>query len=279
MIAGPTPAEIVFVPAKTAGVCTWSRPRRFDFFDTLVAAPIADSEILNLAHYGPIAVRMEEGGLEVVLLLHSAFTTASLVSNQGRWVPPYAPMSLRCLPFRGSGLVDDMEFAPGLCDLDAEQHPFTNEKGGPDPAYAYVLQMLQRLSQGGARLSQAAKMLLAADLLAPLHQLESHPDLSLFVPDPERFARLSAIRAAALTIDANMPLELASAALFSQRWLKKGSIQSVAKSADELPVTERAAPTRPTYHDDLDRSFVMDDSSLFSIDAFLKAVDGNNGGA
>jgi SapC len=273
------PSDIVFIPAGAVETGAWSRPNRFDFFDALLATPIADSELLHLSHYGPIAIRMDDTGPEVVMLLHSGFSTASLLSRQARWVPPYAPMALRSLPFRGTGFDGDLEFAPSLCEPAAEQHSFMDESGEPSPAFAYVVKMLQSLTRGRARLSQAAKALLAADLLAPLNPLDSHPHVSLFVPQAERLARLSGVQAAALTTDSNLPLELAAASLFSQRWLRKGCVQETPLSQDAPAVNPRHTAAPPSFHEDLDQPLLMDDSTLFSIEAYLGALGNSNGGA
>jgi hypothetical protein len=269
----PAPAILSdFVPVTQAGLRQWSRPQSLTFLDALAVAPLGDTEILHLAHYAPVAILLSDYGPEVALILHSELCTSQLVGSDGRWRPPYAPMAIRCLPFRNSLLESEPEFAPSLCDPSGEQHRFTEADGTPTKAFGYVMEMLQRLARGRIRLGNAARALIAADVLVPLHPIESRPDHSLLVVNAERLAELSGVRAGALTSDANLPYELAAASIFSQRWLAKDAIQDIPTVKEAIRPPSTLVERDRELTDRFDDPLLMDDSSLFSIEDFLKAV-------
>lgn len=269
------PLSLDFVPLDPTRHHAWSRPARFGFFEALAVAPIGDTELLHLSHYAPVAVRLGLHGPEVVLVLHPGLIKAELLNGEKHWVPPYAPMALRSLPFRSGEPGAPPHFAPSLCDPEAEALEFHGADNRPTREFAYVLEMLQRLERGGARLAQAARLLLAADCLVPLVALADHPGLQLLVVSEERLRGLAGARAAALTADANLPFELAGASLFSQRWLANGALQDVTPAATRPP-SPRAGNSDYGMTDTLDEPLLMDDSSLFSIEDFLVSVRSDN---
>ncbi len=265
-----------FRPIHQSSLRHWSRPSRFTFFDELAVAPIGDTELLHLSHYAPIAIRLGPSGPGVVVVLHSAFNTAKVLSAESKWLPPYAPMALRCLPFRVTGFDSEPEFAESLCMESDEHHAFVDPDGEPSKEFAYVIELLQRLAKGGVRLSNAAKLLLAADCLTPLYPLDSQPDTQLLVVSEERLRSLSGPRAGSLTADSNLPFELAAASIFSQRWLARGSIQEQPAVQDAPRIEPQAKYMEYGANDSLDEPLLMDDSGLFSIDDFLGAVSTDN---
>lgn len=262
------PAMIEFTPLAQADLVAWSRPSQLSCFDQLLYAPIADTELLHVSHYAPVAIRYGAGP-DVVLLLHSNLQNAPLLSPDRRWLPPYAPMAIRALPFRGGPEPGEPEVAIALARAGEARFVLRDADGKAGPEFANVLDLLQRLARGSTRLANAAKLLIAADVLVPLYAPDSHPDETLMTLSPERLRALSPRRCASLTADTNLGLELAGAMLFSQRWLSKGVIQ-------DLPAPEPPPAPRETYstysrNDALDQPLLMDDSSLFSIDEFLKS--------
>lgn len=217
-------AGMQFRAMAEAGVKQWRRPHRLDFLDRLPTAPIADSEILHLAHYGPIVVVPGPDGPRVALLLDPALSRSDPIGKDGRWRLPYCPMALRCLPFWPGRALTDIEIAidlatdqpdPGLSIYDAT--------GQPSKAFTAVVTLIERLQLGMRRLSEAAKMLQAADVLAPLvidrSPTEPHSDTGYLTVSPGHLAALTPSRAAALSMDRCLPLELATACLFSARLL------------------------------------------------------------
>ena len=267
----PADAGIQFVRVTDAGCTTWSRPGRFTFLDTLVIAPVADSELLHLAHYAPIAILFGKGGPEVVLILHSSLRNSALTNAEGRWNPPYAPIAIRCLPFRNAVSGDEPEFAPDLCDPAGEHFRFVAPDGKPTAEFSQMLELLQRLGRGRIRTGNAAKLLLAADVLVPIQPLAENPELELATVSSEKLHQLSTKRAASLTADMNIAFELAAALVFSQRWLPPNSI---VEPAPEIREEVRPPQAAGNYlpDDGMNEPVLMDDSSLFSIDDFLKSL-------
>ncbi|AMJ61172.1 SapC family protein [Bosea sp. PAMC 26642] len=269
--------DIQFLSLEEAALANWLRPVRFDFLDSLIIIPLGDTEILHLSHYMPIAVALMPVGPRVVGLVHSALLTGALVTPEWRWRAPYVPMALRCLPFRRPFENDheSVEIAPSLA-LDASGDKgfgFWDAPGKPLPEFDAILMMLDRLGRGVRRLSNTARMLLAADVLTPLSVTPSEQISALLVASRERLLALPPVRAAALTADSCAGYELATASIFSQRWLVKGIIQ------DEpmVPASPYQTPLEPAHEVGLrtgiDQPIQMDDSALFSIEAFLGTTD------
>lgn len=214
-----------FRSVSEAGVVRWSRPRRLDFFDRLPTAPVADSELLHVSHYCPVVVLAGPDGPRVALLLDPALSRSDPIGKDGRWRLPYCPMALRCLPFWPGSNPSDVEIALDI----ALQHPeagmpLHDEAGVPSDAFAAVVSLIERLSAGMERLSAAATLLVAGDLLVPL-TIEGADgaapvETGYLTVDPDRLAAMTALRAASFSADHCLPIELATACLFSQRLLR-----------------------------------------------------------
>jgi hypothetical protein len=271
-------AGIQFLPLEEAALTSWLRPAQFDFLDSLILVPLGDTEILHLSHYMPIAVALMPEGPRVVGLVHSALLTGALVTPEWRWRAPYVPMALRCLPFRRSFENDQepVEIAPSLAmDASGEKgFGFWDGPAKPLPEFDAILLMLDRLGRGVRRLSNTARMLLAAEVLTPLSVTPSEQISALLVASRERLLSLPPMRAAALTADSCSGFELATASIFSQRWLVKGII----RDEPTAPASSYQAAMEPLHEvglqSGIDQPIEMDDSALFSFEAFLGATDG-----
>jgi SapC len=265
----------IFVPVKHAGLRAWSRPERFPFFATLGHVPIADTELLHMSHYSPIAIAIDQAGPQVVAIVHPQFLKTNPLDTEGRWLPRYAPMALRCLPFRLSRNGGDPEIAPSMMGGGATQFPLPSASGPPERDYAQAIEMLERIARGGTRLAHAAKLLIAADVLSPLLPLPGRPDELILMANGARLAAMAPNKAAALTADSNLAFELAAASLFSLRLLNPDMID---EESDPAPAPERSfvsEPRQATVDIDamIEQPFVMDSSALFSIETFLAASE------
>lgn len=268
--------DLRFTPLDEAGLRSWCRPARFDWLDRLGTLPIADTELLNLSHHCPIAIQTLPTGPSVVCVVDSELLRVSRVNRHGRWTAPYAPLALRSLPFRMREERGDIgiEVALDLARVGDVNEPalsFQGEDSTPSPEFAHVLTMLERLRQGAARLTDAAKLLVAADVLVPV--AASGRNVAgpvLEVVSGERLGALSDRRAAALTADDCLALDLAAASLFSQHWL-------AAEFLTERPAGTRGGmtaargeggPPHPLT-EAIGGPVCMDDSPLFSIDDYV----------
>ncbi|MCZ0733218.1 SapC family protein [Phreatobacter sp. AB_2022a] len=275
--AAPAPAGgLAFVPLRQAGLSHWNRLVSFGWLDTVGVLPIADTEFMALAHFCPLAVEMHAGGPRLVVVMHSGMVVHRLVGPDGRWRPPYAPLALRSLPFRnGAALAQNaIEICPDLAGQGTDpalRQVIFGEKGKPSPSYATILGMLDRLARSAPRLRNAVKVLMAADLLAPLATPADATFGALHSISQDALLALSEHRLMALTSDACCPLELAAAICFSRRWLTRDSL------AAEAPLAANLAGIRPVPFDHgpaspLDLSVGLDDSALFSFDDFVRST-------
>ncbi|MBN8939833.1 MAG: SapC family protein [Rhizobiales bacterium] len=272
--AASKPAAFRFVPVKEAGLSGWSRLEAFPWLDQVGVLPLADTEFMALSHFCPLAIEMHEQGPRPVAIVHARFVCHRLLSEDFRWRPPYAPLALRSLPFwNGAAMAAEaIEICPDLAQATADpksRQAMFGQKGKPTQSYAAITSMLDRIARSHGKLRNAAKVLLAADLLAPLADLGGGALQALHTIDPEAMSALSPGRLMGLTADSCCPLELATAITFSRRWLAKDAL----RSADGQFPTMAGARQRAQEHavvEPLDQLFGLDDSPLFSFDDFLR---------
>lgn len=255
-----------FLPLDDSAVTRWRRPARLDFLHRLRLAPIADSELLHLSHYCPVAITLGDGGPRVGILLDPAMLRASPVGADGRWRHPYAPIALRNLPFRPGRRRAEIEIAPELLD-DGDGHALRDDAGQPTEQFAKIAIWIERLRQGMRRLGEAAKLLVAAGVLAPLAiagpDAPRPAETGFWTIDPHAFDALPAERAAALSADGCLPLDLAAACLFSRRLLARSiSILTTDAATPRAP----AVRTPDDFVEPLDLHVRLDSSPLFSVD-------------
>lgn len=231
--------------------------------------PIADTELLHLSHYVPIGVALAEKGPQVVALTHPFWCPKGPFDAQGRWVAGYVPMALRSFPFRFGPADGAVEVAPDLAVSGEGEFALTGEDGAHAPEFALALDLLARVSRGAARLAEAAKTLLLADLLVPLQPVHDGLGQDVHVVNHDSLLALGPDKAAALTVMSNQAFDLATASLFSQRWL---DMKKIDKVVTPQPLQSgMLEPALATIDDAVERLMVMDESELFSFEAFLAA--------
>jgi hypothetical protein len=264
-----------FVGLPDSGVDRWGPPKSFGFLRQVPWLPIADSELLHLSHFCPIGIALGETGPSVVALMHAFWHPKSSLDARGGWAAPYMPMALRGLPFRLGVAANDVEIAPELIAPGEAAFALYDEGGAPGPEFAQALDLLVRLRRGALRLAEAAKALLLADVLVPLQPLREGGHDDVWVVSREAVLNLPPRKAAALTVISNLGFELAGAILFSQRWLDRTRIESGTARDRSDDVT--LIPIVPGIEDTVERLMVMDESELFSFEAFLAAESGTDG--
>jgi hypothetical protein len=269
-------APLRFLPMADARLERWTRPRRFDFLDQMPTVPIADTEVLHLSHYCPVVISLSEEGPRVAILLDPALAQPSQIGRDGRWNAPYTPMALRSLPFRPGARRTEIEIA---VELAAERHErgfaLRDTSGKPTHEFAVVLTLVDRLHQGMRCLCEAAKLLVAADILTNVLVTEpgsvTPAETQFLTVSPQRFAELPASRAAALSIDRCLPLDLLTACLHSQRLLSpRISLREVA--AGDMGQSPSVVSGGPELVEQLDLHVRLDDSPLFSFERLQQAA-------
>jgi hypothetical protein len=263
--------ELTFISLKDYQGSAWFKPAEFFWLDRLGVLPIADSEFMALAHFCPIAIEMHETGPRPVAVLHSQLIGHRLISDEGRWRPPYAPLALRSMPFRvGTALTPDaVDICPEIAETGADaklRQAMFGHKGGPTQPYATILSMLHRLQKSAVRLRNATKVLLAMDILRPLTNVPPGPFGPLYTIGLDSMLALQPSRIMALTADACCPLELATTIAFSRRWLVPDAVKG-----DGRPFSSSRSGVRQKLYDHhivdpLDEPFGLDESPLFNFD-------------
>jgi hypothetical protein len=286
---GRPPVSFEWLPAERQG--SWRAPLRIRFADEICAVPLADTELLNLAHYLPIGIELRPEGPLVVALLHSAAVRTSPFNEQGTWRWPYQPMALRTLPFRterGSGNEISLEILSGMDRADlGPPLAYKADDGSDTEEFAAILKLLARIKAGSGRLAAAAERLIAADLLTPLAAVNGFVEQpfanDILVCDPGRLAALTPLRAATLAGENFSTLDLAIASHFSQRLLSDKFVRTAHRAGvgaailhDQAMYGDATFDPAPEPIIGIDPGAGLDTSILFSIDDYLHATAGES---
>jgi hypothetical protein len=264
---------LTFEPVVTSGMRQWRRPLRFLWLEQVGALPVADTELLNLAHHCPIVIHADGGAPTVVCLLRSDLLRAPRIGRDGRWLLQYQPLALRTLPFRTRTVAGEriVEVSRDLAESPEGAEPLDmfDPSDQPTRDYGTLLSLLDVMARGRERLADAARLLIAADIVVPLEGYAG--DNGLMVVNSELLLQLAGPRAAALTADGCMAFDLAAACLFSQRWLAEGVIgRQRPLEAETVPIA-RESVLDYGLRGALDQPLALDESALFSFEAFVAA--------
>ncbi len=257
----------------------WPQTQRVDRFGRMGLMPVAEREILNLSHHAPLAVALGVGAPHVVALIDPDLLSTPCIDGQGRWLPSYQPLALRCLPFYLADPAGERPRRALLEDLsdpaDAKIRRYRDAGGALSPAYRRAIDGLEQLAAGARRLRQAAEALLAADLLEPLRfeggAGQHFASASLMAADPARFIALNPLRTRLLAREGMLALDLMTASYFSLRLLRPGTRRR--DRPTPAPRADSGLSLDPGL-EPLDLAGVdvaLDDSALFSVEAFLAA--------
>ncbi|MCZ8375769.1 MAG: SapC family protein [Beijerinckiaceae bacterium] len=267
-----------FVAVDSLEAPAWTPLSDYSGVQPIDVVPLADTELLNAAHYALLGVHVSRAYPAepiVALLLHPDLTRAAPLDAGGKWVAPYTPLALRLLPFsparNGSMLFCEAFAGPPETSTQRVKDP----GGAHTPEFRNVVELGRLLAQGARRLSDAARVLLAADLLLPLEPLDSHPGERFLVINANALGALSPSRAAGLTTMGMLPLDLAAASLFSLRYRKRRIVQEPAAAQAPLDILARNPQDRlgSPLPDNLTQIYELDSSMLFSLDSFASPKD------
>ncbi len=256
-------------------------PEGYDFAAAAGWLPLNDTEFHLTAHHLPLSVRILAGAPRLGFLIARDYPATPAVDEAGRWRAGYMPIALRTFPFAlaaapGARPIDEIEVVPegahlfGAAGVPVCLDPAAGTLG---PELNAIRNTLLMMRVGGQRLSRALDLLRIAGLLAPLRGLrdELAPDLTV---DPERFAALDADHVAALAAESFLPLDLATALLFSRRHLQPdrlplpGSAREARHAGAAAPADAILVPPRAEAMDLVLASlealdFALDASDLF----------------
>ncbi|WAJ27468.1 SapC family protein [Antarcticirhabdus aurantiaca] len=257
-------------------------PEGYDFAAAAGWLPLNDTEFHLTAHHLPLSVRILAGAPRLGFLIARDYPAMPPVDEAGRWRAGYMPIALRTFPFAlaaaapGARPIDEIEVAPeGAHLLGAAGVPVCLDPaaGTLGPELNAIRNTLLMMRGGGQRLSRALDLLRIAGLLAPLRGLRDEAAADLTV-DPERFAALDADHVAALAAESFLPLDLATALLFSRRHLQPdrlplpGSAREAQHAGVATPAEAILVPPRAEAMDLVLASlealdFALDASDLF----------------
>jgi hypothetical protein len=255
-------------------------PENYGFAVAAGWLPLNDTEFHLTAHHLPLSVRMVAGAPRLGFLAAAGFPAAPPVDEAGRWRAGYMPIALRTFPFAlapaapGARPIDEIEVVAGGARLLGAAGVAVS----PDPAAGtlgpelnVIRNTLLMMRGGGQRLSRALDLLRAAGLLAPLRDLRDGPAADLTL-DPERFAALDAGHVAALAAESFLPLDLATALLFSRRHLQPDRLP-LPGSARPAPSAGAAAPAEAILVPPRAEAMDLVLASLEALDFALDASD------
>ncbi len=253
----------------------WQGPTSFEFLETVGFAPVSGTELLNLSHHLPVLVSLNDAGASVVAALTSSWLRQPLVGEGGRWLRPYMPLALRCLPFRLE--VSDNEKPERSAILltealgaapDGEGHPLLDDADALSSQATEIAATLIRAHTSEQQLAAAAELLVLADLLTPVDGPAGKEEGVLYTADVSRMPSLSGQRASVLVRDGFMPMHLLIALLFSRRLLSPNiQVRERQAHAREASSTERTMEDF-AFASLAPLNFALDDSDLVPVDLF-----------
>lgn len=262
-----------FRPVRSGEALFWRRPVNFSFLEDVRWAPVAESELLNLSHHLPLAVRVLPGGVSVRAGVDTTLLRQPLIDEAGRWLRPYMPISLRSLPFRLSvppgGEVERsrLMIAEAIGSADAETG---DPIFGPDRKLAEkageISSTLVRAHLSAQKLDEAAELLLLSDILAPVETDDGDGGDTLTV-DLTRLPAFSGHRAASLVRHGFLPMHLLFSLVFSRRLL---SPRLQIRQRDYGPAAAVHEKTLEDFNfaNLAPMNFALDDSDLVPVDLF-----------
>lgn len=246
-------------------------PEHFGFAAQLAWVPVNDTEFHLTAHHLPLAVRTLGGVPRLGALVHPAFLQRPAVDAEGRWRGGYLPLSLRTYPFllsnrTGGRPIDEIDVVAEAGLVGPWGMPVSSDPaaGTLSPELAAIRNTLTMTRAGALRLSGALDLLRISNVLVPLRDPRGQEAADCTV-DAARLGALDAGAVAALASRSFLPLDLASAILFSRRHLHP----------ERLPAPERrpAAAPVPAEEGSVARGDPMDivlanlESMNFALDA------------
>jgi len=260
---------IRYVRLQLDAATRWRRRESFACVSQLGQLALSDSELLVSSHHLPIAIDSGDDRLQVVAITSPQFQRTPLVDADGQWRRGYAPIALRCLPFRlGVEGGDTLEIATNLQGHATAEAPVLDDKGELAAEIKQAVALLRRLEAGKRRLQMAAEKLLIADVLAPFQVMRAPGGASvrsrILTVDRNKLAALSPRRISHIARDDFLPIDLVAACLFSQRLVPAPISVATEPGA---AASEPDQPPRIQFN----ANTQLDDSELFSFDAFVRA--------
>lgn len=267
------------LPLASFAAQRFAAPRDFRLATRGGWVGVNDTEYLLTAHHLPLVVRLENGEPVLCALVAASDLPKPAMDPDGRWLLGYLPIALRTYPFVLSG----REAARPLDELDILPHPGVigaqgvaicadAATGQLGPELTAIRNTLHMTRKGKARLTRALDLLRIAGILVPLAGEGGEPREDWTV-DPAAFMALGNAAAASLVHQSFLPLDLASAILFSRRHLRP---ERLPKPEPRTELTARAPAAIVSDPTDFmlasleAMDFALDASDLFDLgDAVL----------
>ena len=240
---------------------------------------VNDTEYLLTAHHLPLVVRLEQGEPVLCALVAASDLPKPTMDAEGRWLLGYLPIALRTYPFVLSGRettrpIDELDILPHPGVIGAQGAVICADLGTGQlgPELTAIRNTLHMTRTGKARLTRALDLLRIAGILVPLAGESGEPREEWTV-DPAAFMALGHAATASLAHQSFLPLDLASAILFSRRHLWPERLpkpEPRAELAAKAPAAIVSDPTDFMLASLEAMDFALDASDLFDLgDAVL----------
>jgi hypothetical protein len=220
--------DLPFRAAPNEIPSAFHRPSSYAFAKSLAHVPLAETEILNCSQSMPILIEDGDDGLNVVGMTNPQWSLVNLVGGDGNWLPSYAPIALRTIPFRRAQRSDQRTLEwldPETLAVPLTRIEALESDGSAGRDWRAVTGLADKLLDGRHYLRRNAEVLAAAGLLRALDLNEPAlsgadlPQRPLYTIDQEAFDHLSGERWLGVTGQGAAHLDLAIALQFSQRLL------------------------------------------------------------
>lgn len=250
--------------------------------DQLSWIPVSFSEYHLACRHFPFAMRIENRGPELGLLVHPRYFINPPLDTSGKWRGMYRPIGLRCFPFEAGQLSDDplsdITIAADSKYLSPSHGiPFLDERGQPGKLVTDLHRLIGLLRRSRDTFAYVLDQYLIAGLLVPLIDNEhAEAGSPLYVIDQSRLAQMNNAALGAMARHKFLSVDLAVAWAFSLHNLRATYFPKEVGRSRLQPQLASAAPMLVSDSPPIDDlPLVLDDGELVSFAEIATNSPGN----
>jgi hypothetical protein len=187
--------------------------------------PVSTSELHLACRYLPLAIRIDECGPRLGLLVHSRYLSRPPLDPSGKWRVAYRPIAIRSYPFEAPDIGDDpltdIRISPTSKFLSPSSGmAIADDKGQPTRFFTELHRLFGLLRRSEQAFAPVLDHYLIADLLMPLIGEAAVENASQFYAvNPTRFTQMPNAALGAMARHNFLSVDVAIACVYSLQTL------------------------------------------------------------
>lgn len=228
--------------------------------------PVSSSELHLACRYLPLAIRIEEGGPRLGLLVHPRYLGRPPLDPSGKWRVAYRPIAIRCFPFEAPSIGDDpladIMISPISEFLSASGGTtMADDSGQPTRFLTELHRLFGLLRHSEQAFASALDHYLIADLLIPLvGKGTGEHESRFYAVNPTRFTQMPNAALGAMARHGFLSVDVAVACVYSLQNLNACYLPTDADRASKLISARPSLVADSLLLDDL--PLAVDDGEL-----------------